>query len=88
MKNYRKIGYMKHFDNVEIVEIEDLGIFALNQYNGETYVDCWKCDEYGNQDEEDKNKYAITPIFNGVGEPDECGYYEEYEIIGYEVRRW
>lgn len=55
-------------------------------WNGEEWTG-WHCDELGILLDNDKANYSIKPIYKGVGEPDEDGDYEEFEIVDYEVRK-
>ena len=57
--------------------------FALYGWNGEEYNDCWEVDEDKNPI--DDEVYSVQPIYEGVGEPDEDGYYGDYEIVDYKV---
>ena len=42
---------MKGHSDVEIVELEDLGLVSLSGWNGEVYGKCWKCDASGYEKE-------------------------------------
>ena len=55
-------------------------------WNGE-YWHGWHCDKLGIMLDTDNSDYSITPIYQGVGEPDSDGDFEEYEIVDYEVRK-
>lgn len=47
----KKNGSMKGHSDVEIVELEDLGLVSLSGWNGEVYGKCWKCDASGYEKE-------------------------------------
>ena len=72
MTNFKNVGNWWNDKGIELVEI-DGETFALNGWNGETYLKCWKClgEDLMDASEEE---YQITPI------------YEDEEIAGYEVR--
>ena len=69
--------------NIEVVEIDGRW-FALYGWNGEAYYNCWETDENTIAIDSD-NKYEIKPIYQGIGEPDEDGDYDQYDIVGYEI---
>lgn len=62
---------------IEIVEING-ELYALDGWNGECYLHCWKCLDQFTADPEDE-EYEIRPIY---GEPDEDG---NEDHIGYEL---
>ena len=72
--------YMYWWDegDIEIVKING-ELYALDGWNGEIYLHCWKCLDRFTADPEDKEEYKIRPIY---GKPDEDGN-EDY--IGYEL---
>ena len=70
-------------NDIDVVKINGRW-FALSGWNGEIYVNCWETDE-NTFYLEDGKRYDIKPIFKGVGEPDEDGNFEEYEIVSYEL---
>lgn len=69
--------------NINVIEINGRW-FALSGWNGEKYCDCWVTDE-NTFSLEDGKIYEITPIYQGIGEPNQDGDFEQYEIIAYEI---
>lgn len=61
---------------IELVEIDGI-VYALNNWNGETYDNCWICSGEYLMDAS-KEEYTIKPIYKEVSE-------EEFEIIDYIV---
>jgi len=80
---------MKWFEsNIDIVEI-DGELYALNGWNGEKWVHCWKCFDSHTQALENK-EYEIAPIYDLRKWNEESGEFEDGGtaidgIIGYEV---
>ena len=73
------------WDNKEIEVVEINGRwFALSGWNGEVYLHCWETDEQ-TFDIEDDQEYKIKPIYQGIGEPDEDGDFEQYDVVDYEI---
>lgn len=71
--------------DIVIVKAENGTLYAYDtaeRWNGEYYKG-WKCDEQGYETEQ--GIWNIKPVYQGVGEQDQDGVYEEYELIGYEV---
>lgn len=71
----KEIGYWWADKSIQLVEI-DGSVYALYGWNGEEYLNCWKCtgEFYLDASEEE---YEIRPIYS---ESD-----GEVEIIDYEV---
>lgn len=69
--------------NIEVVEIDGRW-FALDGWNGECYLNCWETDE-NTFNIEDGKHYQLMPVYDGIGEPDEDGNYDQYEIVNYEI---
>lgn len=81
----KKVGYLWNDKNIEIVEVGG-EMYALNGWNGEKYFNCWKVlDSKGLEIAEEGKEYILKPVVQGVGEPDEEGYFDEYETIDYVV---
>lgn len=78
MKNFKTVGTWWNDKSIELVDIEG-DVYALNGWNGEKYMNAWKCtgEDYMDASEEE---YVITPVYND--KEDEFGV---YEIVGYEV---
>ena len=62
--------------NIELVEIDGI-MYALNNWNGEIYNNCWICLGENLMDAS-KEEYTIKPIYKEVAE-------DEYKIIDYIV---
>ncbi len=80
---YKKIGFWWNDKNVELVEVDD-HIYALNGWNGEEYTRCWECLGAHHMDSSAEH-YTLRPVFDGVGEPDEDGSYDQYDVVDYEL---
>lgn len=83
-QDYKEIKNAGDFDIV-IVKTEDDQLLAYctdERWNGEYYRG-WKCDEHGNEIAEET--WNIKPIYQGVGEQDQDGDYENYTMVGYDV---
>lgn len=70
--------------DIEMVKLEDGRVFALHGWNGEGYLDSWECFGEYLSDASDK-KYRLYPISEGIGEANEDGEFDQYEIIEYEL---
>lgn len=59
---FKHIGYWWNDRNIEVMEIDDTA-YALNGWNGESYLNCWICsgEQYMDASEEE---YRIKPIYN------------------------
>lgn len=79
MTNFKNVGTWWNDRNIELVEIDGV-VYALNEWNGETYLDCWECTGDDNM-EVGKDGIAITPIYSEEMNEDEI-----YDIVGYDVR--
>ena len=60
-------------DDIEIVEIDGT-LYALDGWNGEKFLHCWKCLDKFTEDPEDSAEYQIRPV------------YDDENIVGYEIR--
>lgn len=81
LKLLKEHGSFYGHSDVDIVEIEELGMMCLSEWNGEKYFDCWQSNEFGELIGEDKIilKPVTEPIsFDEDGEPD------QWKTIGYE----
>jgi DNA-binding Xre family transcriptional regulator len=78
MKNFKNVGSWWNDKSIELVDIEGT-VYALNGWNGEKYMNAWKCtgEDYMDASEEE---YIITPVYS-----DEENEHGVYEIVGYEV---
>lgn len=79
--------FVKSFNggNCDLIELNgEYYAYENGKSNGEYYVG-WHCDEFGYQLENDKRDYKIKPIYAGVGEPNEDGEYDNYEIVDCEI---
>jgi hypothetical protein len=82
-QNYERIGRLKEDPDIEIVRI-DGHVYALNGWNGEAYLKCWRGEEPYSphpvilQPVSDE-VYEITPVYEQIDE-------DEYIIVGYDVR--
>lgn len=64
---------------IELVEI-DGKVYALDGWNGESYLNAWECTGEGYTDASEE-QYTITPIYS-----DEPNENDTYDIISYEVQ--
>ena len=79
MKNFEYVGTWWANGNTQLVKINNR-VYALSGWNGEKYLDCWKC--LGSQlMDESKEVYVIEPIYGQVGDEED----EELEIVEYRV---
>ena len=70
--------------NIEIVNI-DGELYALNGWNGEKYLHCWKCADRWNADPSGE-EYEIAPVYDWDSYDEENGEFPDGSgIIGYEV---
>ena len=75
---------MKWLDtDIDVVEI-DGALYALNGWNGEKYLHCWKCIDRFTADP-DNREYEIAPVYDwslfdedAVQQPD--GFLKGYEL--------
>ena len=81
---------MKWFEsNIDIVEVEGT-LYALNGWNGEKYLHCWKCINEWLADPEGA-EYEIAPVYDRSKWNDDAGEFQDEDgraidgIIGYEV---
>lgn len=76
-QNFKNLGTWWNSDDIQMVEIEGAA-YALYGWNGEQYLDSWKCEGIDRMDASEE-RYIITPIQTEVNE-------DEFEIIGYQVQ--
>ena len=69
------VGQWWSDSSIEMMQIEG-NVYALYGWNGEKYINCWKCigDNLMQASEEE---YHIIPTFKGIN--------GEYKITGYEI---
>lgn len=77
--------------NIEIVQPSDGQLYALHNWNGEKYIDCWKCiDRYTQADD---NRYTLIPVYRfqiegidlSVLEENSADWEKAVEIVDYIV---
>ena len=73
---FKIVGKWWNDKNIELVDIDGV-VYALNNWNGETYNNCWICTGANLMDASD-DEYIIKPIYKEVDE-------DEFEIIDYIV---
>ena len=76
--SYKHIGYWWNNKDIELIEIDDK-VYALNGWNGESFLDSWKCTGDYDMDASDE-RYVIKPI----SKENEHG---EFYTEGYDVSR-
>ena len=81
---------MKWFESdIDIVNI-DGELYALDGWNGEKYLHCWKCLDRYTADPDDR-EYEVTPVYDWDKWNDDDGEFQDADgnaidgIIGYEV---
>ncbi len=74
---YENVGTWPYHSDIELVQLSDGHIYALDGWNGETFEGCWRCVGEYNLDAS-KEKYRIRPVHEWHDE-DSC------EIIDYEI---
>ena len=80
LKLVKEYGSIYGHSDVDIVEIEELGMMALSGWNGEKYLDCWQSNIFGELIGEDSitlKPIQIPTYLNEDGEP------EQWETLGY-----
>ena len=76
MEKFEVVGKWWNDKNIELVKIDN-EVYALNNWNGESYLNCWKCSgKYFT--EASKEEYIIIPKYEEIEE-------ENFQLIGYEV---
>lgn len=75
--NFEKVGHWWNDSSVPLIKI-DGSVYALSGWNGEKYLNCWKCTGEGYMDASEE-EYEITPVYREVSE-------DEFEVIGYDVK--
>ena len=75
MSKFKTVGRWWANKEIELVEI-DGEVYALNGWNGDAFIDCWKCTEgcMGASNE----RYTLRPVYMETGEG-------EYDIIEYRL---
>ena len=76
MTNFKNVGRWWNDKEIELVEI-DGKVYALNGWNGESYLKSWECTGEGLMDASEE-EYSITPQYEEVEN-------DEFEIVGYTV---
>ena len=70
--NGKIVGNWWNNKDIELLQMEDGKIYALNDWNGECWLNCWEClGEYNMNSSDDE--YIITPIYKGEN------------IVGYDI---
>lgn len=75
--------------DIPIVEIDD-DLYALNGWNGEKYLHCWKCIDRFTADPDDR-EYEVRPVYDMNVWNEEDGEFQDSEgnpidgLISYEV---
>ena len=75
-KNYKKVGRWWVNKDIELVEI-DGKVYALSDWNGIEYSDCWVCTGINYMDSS-QERYSVKPISEEVE-------VDKWDIISYEV---
>ena len=77
VEEFEAIGNWWADSDIELVRLSDGNVYALNEWNGEIYGDCWKCtgDDLMTASSE---KFVLRPVY----EEDENG---DYTVVDYEV---
>lgn len=75
MSKFKTVGRWWANKEIELIEIEG-NIYALDRWNGEEYINCWKCEGEDHM-EASEEKYIIRPIYKEIE--------GEYEIVDYKV---
>lgn len=65
-----KVKVINEFVAENIMEVEEIGMVYLQNWNGERWFDCFRCDKHGYPLNEDtkNDSYTITPVYNEDGE--------------------
>lgn len=77
MERIEVMDWKYDFVGEKFIKLENGVLLHPSEYNGEVY----------NVKEGDASNYVrvgYRPIHKGVGEPDEDGDYEEYEVVAFE----
>lgn len=69
---FEKIGHLKNYDTIELFKKDGI-VYACSAWNGEQYNDCWNL-----EDETDKTKYIVKPIYKETSE-------DEFDIVDIEI---
>ena len=76
--------------DIDVVEI-DGSFYALNGWNGEKYLHCWKCADRFTADPDDDREYEIAPAYNWADFDEDTEEFRDQNgntydgIYGYEV---
>lgn len=84
MKNYKEVKkewFNAHEHELECIEINGEN-YCLTKSNGEVYEGF----RYSQDGFTAFENVTIKPIYKPIGEPDEDGDYDDFEIVEYEVR--
>ena len=57
----KHVGYWNGTE-IEIVEV-DGNLYALSEWNGEKYTNCWKCVDQRTVDPEEPGRFTAKPIY-------------------------
>lgn len=79
-------GSMKGHSDVEIIELEDLGLVSLSKWNGEMYGKCWKCDAFGYEKEKGCKCFSLKPVYEPDNTDDETGEVLSWNRTGFELK--
>lgn len=79
---------------IELVEV-DSGIYALSEWNGEKFINCWKCIDELTVDPDEPGRFVATPVYRFQVEEIDLDSLEEnseewesaVEIINYDISR-
>ena len=74
MSKFKTVGRWWANKEIELVEI-DGEVYALNGWNGDDYIDCWKCEGYTEASDE---RYTLRPVYAESGDG-------EYDITEYRL---
>lgn len=87
--SYEKIEatYYDKSNDYEMIKLDGLwyGPVTDRHWNGEHYGPVQAYKEANDIEPIDNDKYTLEPIQIPVGEPDEDGEYDGFEIIGYRI---
>ncbi|BCC56614.1 hypothetical protein [Bacillus cereus] len=80
-RGFSWIGYWEGNENIEVVKMEDGKVFALCEWNGKGYINCWRCTGRSHKNVS-KERYTIVPTYRKVN-----GYeYKDWvEVASYQV---
>lgn len=61
---YKNIGQWWNSKEIDLVDIGGV-VYALNKWNGESFLDCWECTGEQLMDAGDR-RYTIKPLYDSV----------------------